>query len=77
MAVREEGVVNGWGVSLREWIGLGKLTPPLRDASPVKENKPGGASYLSISCRCLPGISTEYRIQVLSLRANDLCFRAG
>jgi hypothetical protein len=49
----------------------------LRDASPVKENKSGGASNLSFSCRRLPGISTEYRIQVLSLRANDLCFRAG
>jgi hypothetical protein len=49
----------------------------LRDASPVKENKSGGASDLSFSCRRLPGISTEYRIQVLSLRANDLCFRAG
>jgi hypothetical protein len=55
--------------------GTRKLTP--RDGSPVKENKSGGASYLSISCRRPPGISTEYRIQVLSLRANDLCFRAG
>jgi hypothetical protein len=54
-----------------------KLTPHLRDASPGKGDKPGGASDLSISCRRLPGISTEYRIQVLSLRANDLCFRAG
>jgi hypothetical protein len=49
----------------------------LRDASPIKENKSGDASYLSISSRRLPGISTDTRIQVLSLRANDLCFRAG
>jgi hypothetical protein len=54
--------------------GTRKLTP--RDGSPVKENKPGGASDLGISCHRLRSISTEYRVQVLLLRANDLCFRA-
>jgi hypothetical protein len=58
-------------------MGYTKTHSPLRDTSPVRENKFGGASDLSISCRRLPDISTEYRIQVLSLRGNDLCFRAG
>jgi hypothetical protein len=43
--------------------GTRKFTPPLRDASPVKENKSGGASYLSISCQqttSLPSLRQLY-----------------